>query len=398
VNKQVIFLIVSLLAHLSGYFILFFKIEPFQYFSYIILWWSYIIFMDVLISLKKDKYLILNKDLPFLIIFSCGFWCVFEIVNIRIQNWFYINLPSYIYQRYTGYLLAYGTVIPAIYVTKKFIYSFIGDMKIKSILIKNYPVYSILLGLITLLLIFLYPVYFFCFAWIFLSFILDGYNYLKGYASFMNDFEKGLAGKFIATALSGLICGILWETWNFWSVSKWVYTVPFFEDLKLFEMPVPGYIGFLVFSFEVVAFLNFIEGIRLRQRNNILAALCCLIFSVFSFVMIDRHTVFSYAAKVEKLNFIEKEKLNYFIKSGVETSYGIDHSLLDKNERDRINLLHLKGMGIDNLLKLQQHGISNINALSELDDRTLSNILNEGNLRRIRVYIRAAKKAADINS
>lgn len=379
---------------MSGYFFLFYRIEPLQYFSYIILWWSYIIFMDVLVSFKNNKYLVLNKHLPFLIIISCGFWCIFEVINIRIQNWFYINLPSDIYQRYTGYLLAYGTVIPAIYVTKNLIYSFISEIKIKAIRIKNYPAYSMMLGVITILLTCIYPVYFFSFAWVFLALILDGYNYLKGYASFMKDFEKGLAGNFIATALSGLLCGILWETWNFWSVSKWVYTVPFFENLKLFEMPVPGYIGFLVFSFEVVAFLNFLEGVRLRRRGAIIAALSCFIFSAFSFVMIDRHTVFSYATKVEKLNFIEKEKLDYFIAKGAKTSYGIDQNLLDKNERDKINLLHLKGMGMENFLKLQQHGINNINDLSMLDDRALSNISHEGNLRRMRVYIRAAKNAA----
>jgi hypothetical protein len=350
--------------------------------------------MDTLVSFKKNEFLLLNRRLPFLIIISCGFWCIFEIINIRIQNWFYINLPPFIYQRYTGYLLAYGTVIPAIYVTKDFIYSLIGKTEIKPIRIRNYPAYSITLGVITITLTCLYPEYFFPLAWVFLALILDGYNYLKGYASFMRDFEKGFMNNVIATALSGLLCGILWETWNFWSVSKWVYTVPFFEDLKLFEMPIPGYIGFLVFSFEVVTFLNFIEGIQIRRKSTILVALSCLIFSVFSFAMIDRHTVFSYATEVEKLPFIKKEKLNYFIAGGVKTSYGIDQNLLEKSERDSINLLHLKGMGMDNFLKLQQHGINNINDLSMLDDRTLSNILHEGNLRRMRVYIKAAKNAA----
>jgi hypothetical protein len=378
--------------------------------------------MDALLSFKKNKYLILNKHLPFLIIISCGFWCVFEVINIRIQNWFYINLPSDIYQRYTGYFLAYGTVIPAIYVTKEFINSIIGEInynaasrfscganhlevslevpasgiiKTKPIRIRNYPAYSIMLGVITILLTCLFPVYFFPLTWVFLALILDGYNYLKGYASFIEDFQKGFMSNFIGTALSGLICGVLWEMWNFWSVSKWVYTVPFFEDIKLFEMPFPGYIGFLVFSFEVVTFLNFIEGMLIRRRSAILIVLSCFVFSVFSFVMIDRHTVFSYSTKVEGLSFIEKGKINHFVAKGVKTSYGIDKKLLDNSERDSINLLHLKGMGMANFLKLQKHGIKNINDLSMLDDRTLSNILNEGNLSRIRVYVKAAKHAAD---
>src|SRR2546430_7714759 len=37
--------------------------------------------------------------------------------------------------------------------------------------------------------------------------------------------------------LSGLICGGLWEAWNVTARTKWIYSVPFFNELKLGEMP-----------------------------------------------------------------------------------------------------------------------------------------------------------------
>ena len=49
---------------------------------------------------------------------------------------------------------------------------------------------------------------------------------------------------------SGLLCGVLWEFWNYWSRAKWHYTVPIMEHLKIFEMPVPGYLGFPAFALE----------------------------------------------------------------------------------------------------------------------------------------------------
>jgi hypothetical protein len=79
----------------------------------------------------------------------------------------------------------------------------------------------------------------------------------------------------------------------------------------------------------------------------------------------------------------------------VKTSYGINQNLLNKNEKNSINLLHLKGMGMVIFSKLQRHGINNINDLSMLDDKALSNILHEDNLTRMRVYIKSAKNAAD---
>ena len=50
--------------------------------------------------------------------------------------------------------------------------------------------------------------------------------------------------------LSGLLCGVLWEFWNYWSRAKWIYTVPIMERWKIFEMPLPGYLGFPPFAVE----------------------------------------------------------------------------------------------------------------------------------------------------
>jgi hypothetical protein len=48
----------------------------------------------------------------------------------------------------------------------------------------------------------------------------------------------------------GLLCGILWEFWNYWAGAKWIYTVPIMQNLKIFEMPLPGYFGFPPFALE----------------------------------------------------------------------------------------------------------------------------------------------------
>ena len=45
-----------------------------------------------------------------------------------------------------------------------------------------------------------------------------------------------------------MICGLLWECWNFWARSKWVYEIPFFDWAPIFEMPVAGFLGFPPFA------------------------------------------------------------------------------------------------------------------------------------------------------
>ncbi len=396
-TRQCVWLIIfSLLLHLAGYLMLFKKMEPFLYFFYLTSWWSYIFFIDALVAIKTKRLLILNRHLPFLIIVSCGFWCIFEIMNIGLKNWFYINLPAEVYYRYTGYFFAYGTVIPAIYITKTFSQPLFEKIKTKPFRIKHYPFYSISLGIMFLFLICLFPDHLFPLTWIFLALILDGCNYQRGYTSFMKDFTDGNPGNFLAAMFSGLICGLLWEAWNFLSISKWIYSVPFFEDLKIFEMPIPGYTGFLVFGLETVAFVNFLVGIRSSRRLFSFVAVIAFVFSIITFTLIDRYTVFSYAPEIEDIDFIGKEKLNYLKMAGVRTSFGINANLLSLQEREDMKLLHLKGLGLQKYLKLKGQGIKNIDDLSKLDDSALSKILDEENMRRVRVYLKAAKKAVSV--
>src|SRR6185369_6074897 len=59
--------------------------------------------------------------------------------------------------------------------------------------------------------------------------------------SLLGRWLAGDRGPLLRMLLAGAISGGLWETWNFRSPAKWIYTVPFFEESKLFEMP---YLGF----------------------------------------------------------------------------------------------------------------------------------------------------------
>lgn len=355
-------------------------------------WWSYIILIDAALSIKTRRYLVLNRHLANLIIMSSAFWCLFELINVRLENWFYAAIPTDQIIRFTGYLLAYGTVIPAIYLTNEVLLRLLPEMNLRPRSFGNYPAYAIFFGFVLLLLSLILPTYFFAVAWIFLAFILDGYNYWKGYPSFFRQLEQGSLKGLLAAAISGIICGFLWEIWNFWSITKWVYTVPFFEDLKLFEMPAPGYLGFAFFALETIAFLNLLENSRAFARRRLVTSLVALAFSVCSFLIIDRHTVFSYAANVDKLSFLPEAKREELVKRGVGTSYGIDPAFLTEKERQKLSLVHLKGLGLGNFNRLSERGIDTVSALSRLDEEQLSSIIQEKNMRRVRVYLKAAQK------
>ena len=56
--------------------------------------------------------------------------------------------------------------------------------------------------------------------------------------------------KIFLLAVSALICGFFWEMWNFLSLAKWIYSIPFVGEFKIFEMPVLGFAGYLPFGLE----------------------------------------------------------------------------------------------------------------------------------------------------
>jgi hypothetical protein len=54
----------------------------------------------------------------------------------------------------------------------------------------------------------------------------------------------------VSSALAALFCGGFWEMWNYFSLAKWEYSIPFVHRFLIFEMPLLGYAGYLPFGLE----------------------------------------------------------------------------------------------------------------------------------------------------
>jgi hypothetical protein len=96
-------------------------------------------------------------------------------------------------------------------------------------------------------------------------FLLDPINSRLGEASLLDDQVVIGWSRFNNLFLSGFLCGVLWEFWNYWAGAKWHYTVPIMENLKIFEMPVPGYLGFPAFALECFTMYVFVRAITVRM-------------------------------------------------------------------------------------------------------------------------------------
>jgi hypothetical protein len=72
----------------------------------------------------------------------------------------------------------------------------------------------------------------------------------------------------ITAMLSALVCGFFWEMWNYGSLVKWVYGIPFVDRFHLFEMPVLGYSGYLPFGLECVVIGESVRELHSRSPEN----------------------------------------------------------------------------------------------------------------------------------
>jgi hypothetical protein len=100
-------------------------------------------------------------------------------------------------------------------------------------------------------------------------FLLDPINKRLGEETLTRD-------RTINLMLGGLLSGVLWEFWNYWSRAKWIYTVPIMQHWKLFEMPLPGYLGFPPFAVECFTMYVFMRALYAslaseRQRGRTIA-------------------------------------------------------------------------------------------------------------------------------
>ena len=291
--------------------------EPFISWFYPLAWWSYIFIVDGIVFCLQGNSLILSRKREFLVMlpWSVAFWLFFEMVNLRIENWHYINIIGNLCLRWLGYFISFATVLPGIFETYELLGCFhlYSKVKTRPLVISNFwfPIFYLMGGLFFLAPL-IFPQYCFPLIWLAIIFILEPVNYRYGSPSLIHDYEEGNHSRLLLLLTAGLICGFLWELWNFWAKSKWVYTVPFFDQLKIFEMPVAGFLGFPPFAAEAFVFYNFISLFRLKRnwdKENYLrsvemkpskkmlfvATIIFLAFYFLAFLAIDVHTVKSFS-------------------------------------------------------------------------------------------------------
>lgn len=226
-----------------------------------LVWTGYILLIDAIVASIKGASPISTRRMEFLISLPLSIvcWYVFEGVNLLLENWSYVGLPENTAARWVGYAWSYATIFPGIFITAELVEIAFGE-RLRS----RRPIdfskktldFFFLTGFVLFVVTLLFPSPYLCpLPWISTLLWFEGLNGRLKLGSFSEMFRRGDYTLFVSLIISGGICGFLWEFWNFWAETKWNYHVPYLPSVKLFEMPVLGYLGFL--SFALVCYLMY---------------------------------------------------------------------------------------------------------------------------------------------
>jgi hypothetical protein len=250
-------------------------------------WTGYLLLADGMVDSLRGESLIGNAPRRFarLAAWSVPLWLIFEAYNLRLENWAYVGLPASPFLASLGFVWSFATIWPAIFETAELVEA-LGPGRAPATApsppfdfaqgrepVERRPApgrralwFLSLLGILLVSVPLLLPSragrYLFGAVWLGFIPLLDPINYRHGGRSLLCDARKGSEARLGSFAISGVICGILWEFWNYWAQAKWVYVFPIGQGTKVFEMPLAGFLGFPAFAIECLVMFEFVGTVR----------------------------------------------------------------------------------------------------------------------------------------
>jgi len=231
------------------------------------LWLGYCLTMDALVLKRTGTSLLARSGPRYLGLFlvSAPSWWLFELINLRTQNWVYLGAEAFAPLSYGFWTtLSFSTVLPAVLGSVELLASFRFVSRLprgpRLVPSRRVTIALFAAGWIMLALMLAWPRLFFPFAWLSVYFIIEPLNVWLGNRSLAEWTRLPDWRPVYALWLGVLLTAFFWEMWNFLSFPKWIYRLPCGDGPHLFEMTLLGYGGYLPFALELHTLYQFVMG------------------------------------------------------------------------------------------------------------------------------------------
>ena len=245
------------------------------HFLFFPLWLGYCLLVDALVLYRTGTSLLERSRKKFLCLFlaSAPAWWLFEIINWRLQNWHYLGAEDFSSLSFWCWAtLNFSTVMPAVFESAELIasFNFFKGKKKGPFLRPTTPttIAFFTTGWMMLAAMLAWPDVFFPFTWLAVFFILEPLNIWLGNRTLAEYTGSGDWRPVLHLWLGVLLTALFWEMWNYLSYPKWIYRLPWGDWFRIFEMPLPGYLGYLPFSLELFSLYHFLCRIFGEARSG----------------------------------------------------------------------------------------------------------------------------------
>jgi hypothetical protein len=244
----------------------FFRFQPHTFTP---LWIAYIITLNALTYHRTGHCMMRDRPHAFLLLFpvSAGFWWFFEYLNRFVQNWYYVGGQFGPWEYFWYATLPFSTVLPAVMGTQEWLLSFSWPgrkfqnfLPIKLDRPKRLAWAILFITGAGLGGIGVWPNHLFPLLWISPLLIIVSLQSIFGDGHIFSRVPHGDWRLVFAASLAALICGFFWEMWNYYSLAKWKYSIPFVHRYQVFEMPILGYAGYLPFGLQCAVIAHVLTG------------------------------------------------------------------------------------------------------------------------------------------
>ena len=235
------------------------------------LWFGYILVMNGLAHRRRGAALLTHRTRWFAALFpvSAAFWWLFEHLNRFAGNWYYTGVSaSGDWDYFLQATLPFSTVLPAVASTWAWLRTFprLDAMALPAVRGSSIALWSAFAAaLAALACIGIWPDLLFPALWLAPVPILVGLQKQLLGDTLLAPLAHGDWRPVLQPALAGLVCGALWEMWNYGSAAQWHYSVPYVQRFLVFEMPLLGYAGYLPFGLECALVMDLVAQMAGRR-------------------------------------------------------------------------------------------------------------------------------------
>ncbi len=390
-----------------------YEIPPIPTWFYVLAWYPTLIILDeVVVLLGGESLLARTSELAVMLWWSAVIWFLFEAINFRLRDWYYVFLPAGWLERWLGITVSLGTVVPAVLLPERLL-DRLGvwrDLRLRGFTLeaKHLEIAGwVGWGLLAAVLAF--PRYLYPLTWGAVWLIAEPLLYRRDPAhSLFADMADGSWGRIVRLLAAGLFAGVLWESFNALARGRWIYTVPFFEHLKIFEMPLVGFLGFPFFALEVWSLYHLLAPHT--SRRTLLGSAA---FVVLVLIGVDHWTVSSTTPALRDLPGVTNAVISRLQAAGwddvfrvarspvAELAYRANLSPRDaRTAQDAARLVTLRGIGTAHAAALIGSGVGSVEALAASDPDSVWEMVRAGGAgarptpAEVRVWVRAAQRQA----